>query len=73
MYTETQRLANQRYREKKREEINLKERLRYSKMKCEDPEKYEAKVTKCSKLACVRSKERTMQNQFVKQLMKIAL
>lgn len=73
MYSEAQKLASMRYREKKREEINCKERLRYSKMKETDPEKYTARLSKCCELACIRSKERTLQNQHIKQLMRITV
>lgn len=73
MYSEAQRLANLRYREKKREQINEKERLRYLKMKEEDPEKYLSRLNRCSELACIKSKERTQLNQHIKKLMRIAV
>jgi hypothetical protein len=73
MYSEAQRLASLRYRQKMREIINQKERLRYAKMKEQDPEKYHQRVERCAESSCVRSKIKTDYNKQVKEIMCISI
>ena len=70
-YNEAQRLASQKYREKKREHINEQERLRYAKMKIEKPEKYQSLLEQKSENCRQRSKEKTLQNKHIRGLMRI--
>lgn len=72
-YSEAQRRASLKYRQKKRDQINEAERLKYAKMKEEDPEKYKARIERNSELTCLRSKERTAQNRHIRGLMRMQL
>lgn len=72
-YSEAQRRATLKYRQKKREETNETERQRYAKMKQEDPDKYKARLERISEITCLRSKERTAQNRHIRALMRMAL
>lgn len=73
MYSEAQRRATQKYREKVREHVNQLERKRYARMKETEPEKYKQIVERSSIRSCLKSKERTEQNRFVRSLMCISI
>ena len=72
-YSEAQRLANLRYRQKNKEKVNEYERQRYAKMKDENPDKYKARVEHCSSVSCLRSKERTAEIKHIRGLMRMSI
>jgi hypothetical protein len=72
-YSESQRIATEKYRQKTRERINEMERNRYAKMKEEDPDKYKCRLERCAALASIHSKEKTAQNKHIRGLMHISI
>ena len=63
--------ANRKYRQKNRETVNEKERIRYAKMKENKPEVYERKLTKAREKAKIQCEYRKAIRSEEKQLLQI--
>jgi hypothetical protein len=63
--------ANRKYRQKNRDLVNEKERIRYAKMKENKPDVYEKKLTKAKEKARIQSEYRKAIRSEEKQLLQI--